>query len=596
MSSPLCDACGLPPKPNQQLRKCTRCSSAQYHDAICQKKHYPQHKSICRRKAGEREKKVAAAAVAVAAEPLVECQSLTGKGRALVATSVLSIGCRPLTTTIINKKDVSSNKDGLCTPIVPPTLIESMRKSRCTYCFQKLIDRDNSSSNTLHVHCSIECRNRDRFWKNEQHVSMKLISSGVISSMPSPTVLACCRILQSSRTNPEVMKNYNELCYNNKDDDDYSKTDEQGGVHLNIITKCHHLLLAMGNTSAAKLAHDLLEPNPSLAFQFISRLTMNGFTICNAEQEALGVGVFLDASMINHSCRPNAVQSFWLSSGSSDRHHPPMLQVTICRNVKVGEEVTISYCDASAPRHDRLRGLKKNYNFLCDCALCQDIDRDDALIGLVCSATGGCNGKVRSFSSAVSSVDNTLDFVNKQYHCETCGHSNFEDSIRGIFQLMARIEMIELKLKDGSVHGSIKYGEGIGEDLKQLFDLMSKYCNPQTSWYVAWSADVFVHWCANALNHFLDEEEQLEICHQALSVLNKSRTSTKFCYDYEGSLSWLIKRGMEAKLRLFVNPMDMEALSILRDVRRDLIHYYPSTDEIVSSLDESIRASYSFSS
>jgi len=79
-----------------------------------------------------------------------------------------------------------------------------------------------------------------------------------------------------------------------------------------------------------------------------------------------------------------------------------------------------------------------------------------------------------------------------------------------------------------------------------------------------------------------------------MSVLEKSRNATKFCYDYEGDLTWLIKRGMEAKLRLFVNPVDFDAIRLVQGVRRDLMHYYPSTDEIISSLDETIRA-YSYS-
>ena len=592
MSSSLCDACGLPPKPNQRLLNCTRCNSVKYHNSTCQRKHYPQHKKICRQKAAEREKKRAAvtAAEAAEAEPLVECQSLTGKGRSLVAASALSVGCRPLAGI---KKDINNKRetreDGLCAPIVPPTLIESMRTTRCTYCFQ-LIDRTNSSpTNVLHVHCSMECRNLDRFWKKEQIASMKLISSRKISSMPSPTVLMCCRILAASLTNPAVMAKYNELCHNEVDDN-YANT-EQGRVHLNIITQCHHLLLAMGDISAAKLAHDLIEPSPILAFQFISRLSMNGFSICNAEQKALGVGVYPTASMINHSCRPNAVQTFWLS-GSSEHHYPPMLQITMCRDAKEGEEVTISYCDVSAPRHNRRKGLKTNYNFLCDCALCQDTERDDALIGLKCA--GSCNGRVRSSSSGLLSIEHTWD-ENKQYHCEACGYSNFEDSLKAITKLMTRIETIEADLKDDSVHDSIKYSKSMGQDLKQLFYLMSKtYCHPQTSWYVACSSDVFVHWCANALNHISDEDEQLNICHQALSVLEKSRNATKFCYDYEGDLTWLIKRGMEAKLRLFVNPVDFDAIRLVQGVRRDLMHYYPSTDEIISSLDETIRA-YSYS-
>ena len=45
-----CDACGLPPRdPNKPLLLCARCKSAHYHDATCQKNHYPIHKAECHR-------------------------------------------------------------------------------------------------------------------------------------------------------------------------------------------------------------------------------------------------------------------------------------------------------------------------------------------------------------------------------------------------------------------------------------------------------------------------------------------------------------------------------------------------------------------
>jgi hypothetical protein len=55
-----------------------------------------------------------------------------------------------------------------------------------------------------------------------------------------------------------------------------------------------------------------------------------------------------------------------------------------------------------------------------------------------------------------------------------------------------------------------------------------------------------------------------------------------------------VKRGKEAKLRLFVNPMDAEAMGMLRNVRDVMLMYYPPSDDLISSLDESLRA-YSFS-
>jgi hypothetical protein len=43
----------------------------------------------------------------------------------------------------------------------------------------------------------------------------------------------------------------------------------------------------------------------------MSRMSMNGFTISDSEQLPIGHGVYLGASAINHSCRPNSLQTFW---------------------------------------------------------------------------------------------------------------------------------------------------------------------------------------------------------------------------------------------------------------------------------------------
>ena len=421
----------------------------------------------------------------------------------------------------------------------------------------------------------------DKFWKGEQYASMKLFESHKITALPSPTVLTCCRILRSSLEDPNIITEYNELCY--KDDDEEDLDDRKGDDHLKIIAQCHQLLLIMGETSAAKVAHDLLDPNPRLASRFISRLAMNGFTICNSEQEALGVGVYPRASMINHSCRPNAVQSFWLSN-SETRRVPPMLQITMCRNAKIGEEVTISYCDATILRYDRRKALKKNYNFCCECKLCQDLERDDALIGLRCPSHK-CKGRVKTSSSGA----HEMAYIKRQYSCVECGRCNFDEVLgQDLSRLQARITAIENKLKDGSDH------KEAGAELLGHFDSVLFLCYRQTSWYLAKFCDMYVNWCSNALGFCSNEEEQLEMCNDALSLINESRDATEFSYDYEGSLTYLMKRGTEAKLRLFVNPTDFEALAILKDVKRDLMRYYPSSDEVLVSLDESIH-SYSFS-
>lgn len=50
MESPnqACDSCGEPPHNDERLKCCSRCKKVWYHDAICQRKHFSQHKLMCR--------------------------------------------------------------------------------------------------------------------------------------------------------------------------------------------------------------------------------------------------------------------------------------------------------------------------------------------------------------------------------------------------------------------------------------------------------------------------------------------------------------------------------------------------------------------
>ena len=154
------------------------------------------------------------------------------------------------------------------------------------------------------------------------------------------------------------------------------------------------------------------------------------------------------------------------------------------------------------------------------------------------------------------------------------------------------MKLFESMMNDGS--SSHRFQRKAGEESLQIYELLKRHCDLQRSYYAAWSADLFVHWCANALKSYTNEQEQLGLCRQALVVINESRSATKFCTEYPGNLSWHVKRGLEAKLRLFLNPTDMEALRMLGNVRKELLMYYPSSDDMMCWLDESL-AVYSFS-
>ena len=97
-----------------------------------------------------------------------------------------------------------------------------------------------------------------------------------------------------------------------------------------------------------------------------------------------------------------------------------------------------------------------------------------------------------------------------------------------------------------------------------------------------------INWCANAVQHNTNEQDQINIFR-----INESRPASKFCNVYQGtSLSW-VKQGVEVRLHCF-NPMDMEALGMTQHVMKELLIYYPLTDDTIHSLDESLSA-HSFS-
>ena len=82
----------------------------------------------------------------------------------------------------------------------------------------------------------------------------------------------------------------------------------------------------------------------------------------------IGIGVFPSAARFNHSCDPNAHQSFD-SFGC--------VTVDTVRRVEKGEELTIPYVDTRLPREERRAKLRKNFAFDCACARCVAEEKEE---------------------------------------------------------------------------------------------------------------------------------------------------------------------------------------------------------------------------
>lgn len=71
--------------------------------------------------------------------------------------------------------------------------------------------------------------------------------------------------------------------------------------------------------------------------------------------------------MLNHSCVPNTAQVF--PFGPQGPGKQAMALVAI-RDIKPGEELTVTYIDTAMPRLRRQAVLLEEYGFTCDCEGC----------------------------------------------------------------------------------------------------------------------------------------------------------------------------------------------------------------------------------
>mmetsp|Transcript_28745 Transcript_28745/g.82984 ORF Transcript_28745/g.82984 Transcript_28745/m.82984 type:complete len:863 (-) Transcript_28745:1320-3908(-) len=104
----------------------------------------------------------------------------------------------------------------------------------------------------------------------------------------------------------------------------------------------------------------------AVVMQAIARIRCNAFGVstCNEAGDhcVFGTAFYPRASYMNHSCSPNAIVSFYGTS----------IRVCLCRDVRAGEEITITYgplCGKS-PSADRHKVLKRDYGFECVCPSC----------------------------------------------------------------------------------------------------------------------------------------------------------------------------------------------------------------------------------
>ena len=142
----------------------------------------------------------------------------------------------------------------------------------------------------------------------------------------------------------------------------------QGFILLDPDQKALFLSLHRGNDEAREALIETvvrerhgscMDKVSGMPIQWQVRIT-RAFDV-NSFQKIKGSAIYPKASRLNHSCTPN-VNHFWNSSLGRET-------VTTTRDVKVGEEILISYvrlCRTREQRHEQLQP----YGFRCICLAC----------------------------------------------------------------------------------------------------------------------------------------------------------------------------------------------------------------------------------
>lgn len=121
-------------------------------------------------------------------------------------------------------------------------------------------------------------------------------------------------------------------------------------------------------------------PNETELLGIYGRLCINSFNILDDDLNSVGTGIYLAASILDHSCKPNAVATF----------EGPQLSIRLIEDIPElnWEKIRISYIDQIDLPATRRAELKKSYYFDCDCERCSDETATNKMLAMACPKEG----------------------------------------------------------------------------------------------------------------------------------------------------------------------------------------------------------------
>lgn len=174
-------------------------------------------------------------------------------------------------------------------------------------------------------------------------------------------------------------------------------------------------------------------PTETDLLSIFGRICINSFNINDDNLNPVGTGLYLAASIFDHSCEPNAFVTFDSTA----------LTVRSLIDWKTIDwnKIRISYNDVMNTTEDRLKELHQRYYFWCDCNHCHDMKRDMVMSSIVCG-NKACTAPVY--------IDVNEDVDVAVGPCSECGYSDFEPSTRSRYYEVLKFSQEEIKTMENN--------------------------------------------------------------------------------------------------------------------------------------------------
>uniref|UniRef100_A0A1Q3FDL6 Putative histone-lysine n-methyltransferase smyd3 n=1 Tax=Culex tarsalis TaxID=7177 RepID=A0A1Q3FDL6_CULTA len=292
------------------------------------------------------------------------------------------------------------------------------RAERCDKCFKP--GKVLKCSNCLYVrYCNRFCQKEA--WPDHQEECGKLKLCEAESRIVPDAALMMSRIIRKLLKGGDVQKGY----YTAKSYRrfwDLMAHEEDIRKDAKRMEHFQSLVVVLRS-----LIDEAAMPENQELFRIFGKMCINSFNVLDDEMNSIGTGMYLGASIMDHSCRPNAVAIF---DGCT-------LNVRLLEDYNGSEidfaKIFISYIDLLNPTDVRRESLRKRYYFECGCDRCRDEQELKLMNGAAC---------------ANAQCDEPISMASKQDRCPACSTA-IKQTERDKFREISAFTMTQLdQMKD----------------------------------------------------------------------------------------------------------------------------------------------------